>query len=98
MQYVTDGREKYIWFHHTGRERFFDLVNDPQECHDLAGDPAAQSRVREWRRRLAEINERRGDPRGRNGDLVVQEQALSLSPNYARWRDAGAQVDYRREA
>ena len=23
MQYVTDGHEKYIWFHHTGEEQFF---------------------------------------------------------------------------
>ncbi|MEE2753020.1 MAG: arylsulfatase, partial [Candidatus Latescibacterota bacterium] len=24
MQYVTDGREKYIWYHHTDEEMFFD--------------------------------------------------------------------------
>jgi arylsulfatase A-like enzyme len=97
MQYLTDGREKYIWFHHTGRERFFDLTNDPQELHDLAGDPAARGRIREWHARLAEINERRGDPRGQNGDLVVQEQALVLSPNFHRWLEAGRQADYREE-
>jgi arylsulfatase A-like enzyme len=91
MQYLTDGREKYIWFHHTGREQLFDLRNDPQELHDLAADTSAQSRIREWRRRLAEINECRGDPRGHNGELVVQEQALTLSPNYQRWVDAARQ-------
>jgi arylsulfatase len=98
MQYLTDGREKYIWFHHTGREQFFDLRNDPQELHDLATDTSARGRIREWRRRLAEINEHRGDPRGHNGELVVQKQALTLSPNYQRWADAARRVDIREES
>ena len=93
MQYVTDGREKYIWFHHTGKEQFFDLVHDPYECHDLSGDPAAQARIEVWRRRLAEIDERRGDPRGQAGRLVPQpEGALRLSPNYYRWKERAEEV------
>ena len=88
MQYVTDGLEKYIWFHHTGCEQFFDLQEDPGECRDLSADPAHVARVAVWRKRLAELNERRGDPRGRGGQLVPQpDGALSLSPNYARWRE-----------
>ncbi len=87
MQYATDGREKYIWFHHTGAEQFFDLSRDPGECVDLAADPASAERVALWRRRLADINERRGDPRGCNGELVPQpDGALRLSPNYHRWK------------
>ncbi len=97
MQYLTDGREKYIWFHHTGREQLFDLANDPQELHDRSAEPSFQTRLRGWRHRLAEINERRGDPRGRNGDLVVQESALLLSPNYQRWRETGRQADVREQ-
>lgn len=87
MQYVTDGKEKYIWFHHTGREQFFNLVDDPLECRDLSADAAWQERIGVWRGRLAEINERRGDPRGQDGRLVVQENALGLSPNYNRWKE-----------
>jgi len=88
MQYVTDGCEKYVWFHHTGAEQFFDLVEDPCECRDLAGDPAHEERVEVWRRRLAGVNERRGDPRGKDGKLVPQpEGALGLSPNYYRWKE-----------
>ena len=30
MQFMTDGKEKYIWFTITGREQLFDLENDPQ--------------------------------------------------------------------
>ena len=87
MQYVTDGREKYIWFHHTGKEQFFDLRQDPNECDDLATTPQAHPRLELWRQRLAQINEQRGDPRGQNGALVAQPQgALGLSPNYAQWK------------
>jgi len=91
MQYVTDGREKYIWFHHTGQEQFFDLRSDPRECRDLSRDPAVRERIEQWRARLAEINERRGDPRGRGGRLIPQleQEAPRLSPNYYRWQQAG---------
>ena len=91
MQYVTDGDEKYIWFHHTGEEQFFDLRTDPHESHDLTRDARAAERIDVWRKRLAQVNEERGDPRGQGGQLVPQpEGALRLSPNYSRWRDAAA--------
>jgi len=51
-QYVTDGYEKFIWNPITGGEHLFDLREDPQECHDLVADPAAQERVELWRKRL----------------------------------------------
>jgi len=94
MQYVTDGREKYIWFHHTGKEQFFDLVADPGECCDLAADPGAQTRVQIWRQRLAHINEERGDPRGQGGELVPQpDGALVLSPNYQKWKERAKEME-----
>ncbi|MDP7611431.1 MAG: hypothetical protein QGH62_03195, partial [Nitrospinaceae bacterium] len=56
MQFLTDGKEKYIWFPVTGREQLFDLVADPSESHDLA--ETNSPRLEEWRgelmRRLAE--------------------------------------------
>jgi arylsulfatase len=101
MQYVTDGKQKYVWFHHTGDEQFFDLASDPGECVDLAAAAAWQPRIDVWRARLAQVNETRGDPRGQAGRLVPQpDGALTLSPNYARWRDAAAAqiADWRGEA
>lgn len=93
MQYVTDGREKYIWFHHTGAEQFFDLAADPGECHDLAGTASAQARLDVWRRRLAQVDEGRGDPRGQDGRLVPQPGgALRLSPYYERWKARAAET------
>lgn len=92
MQYVTDGRQKYVWFHHTGAEQFFDLESDPGECVELSTDPSWQEQIDVWRARLATVNEQRGDPRGQGGRLVPQpDGALNLSPNYARWRDAAAE-------
>jgi arylsulfatase len=89
MQYVTDGCEKYVWFHHTGEEQFFDLDKDPLECNDLSADPSQQARIDVWRQRLAQVNEQRGDPRGAGGKLVPQpDGALRLSPNYQRWKEA----------
>jgi arylsulfatase A-like enzyme len=49
LQWLTDGRAKYVWHSGTGREQLFDLVDDPLETRDLAADAA---RVRPWRERL----------------------------------------------
>lgn len=61
MQYLTDAREKYIWFPVTGEEQFFDLVGDRQELRNLAGDPAWTGRVDLWRKRLIDLLGQRGD-------------------------------------
>ncbi len=52
--YVTDGREKYIWWSQTGVEQFFDLTQDPKEERDLARDPRYRATIADWRRRLIE--------------------------------------------
>jgi len=52
MHYLTDGREKYVWFPPTGEQQLFDLQADPQELVDLARDPAHAARVARWRERL----------------------------------------------
>lgn len=51
-QWITDGCEKYIWYSQTGLEQFFDLRQDPRECHNLAGRPESAGRVERLRRRL----------------------------------------------
>jgi arylsulfatase A-like enzyme len=52
LQWVTDGAEKYIWFSGDGHEQLFDLENDPQELHDLAGEATQAERMAFWRERL----------------------------------------------
>ncbi|MEW6755447.1 MAG: arylsulfatase [Candidatus Latescibacterota bacterium] len=62
MQYLTDGRWKYVWYTLGGEEHLFDLEQDPQELHDRAGDPAAAERLAFWRQRLvAELAPREED-------------------------------------
>jgi arylsulfatase A-like enzyme len=58
MHYLTDGREKYVWFSQTGEELLFDLEEDPHELHDLArvagdgGVGGGAGRLEAWRERL----------------------------------------------
>jgi len=61
MHYLTDGREKYIWFPTTGEEQFFDLTDDRRELHDLSNDVGAAERVALWRDRLIKLLGARGD-------------------------------------
>jgi len=74
MQYLTDGREKYVYLPYTGEEQLFDLVNDRNELHDLARDPANADRVAVWRQRLIDLLEPRGDGFVKDGKLVVRKE------------------------
>ncbi|MBM4084346.1 MAG: arylsulfatase [Planctomycetes bacterium] len=61
MHFLTDGKEKYIYFPKTGDEQFFDLVKDRQELRDLAKSPAHRDRVALWRKRLIDLLAQRPD-------------------------------------
>ncbi len=54
MQYLTDGRRKFIWYPGTGEEQFFDLEADPSELCNLAGDASRHDEIAVWRQRLVE--------------------------------------------
>ena len=60
MQYLTDGRMKYIWFPYLGREQLFDLSTDPGETHDLAVTPDHTDELAAWRQRLIDLLTERG--------------------------------------
>src|SRR5690606_8010885 len=70
--YLTDGRDKYIWFPHLGVEQLFDLRDDPGECNDLAADPKHADRLSRWRSRLVELLESRESGLVKDGQLVQQ--------------------------
>jgi len=55
FQCLTDGHEKYIWFTDDGREQFFNLDEDPQECRDLSNVAESAERVAWWRSQLAQV-------------------------------------------
>ena len=56
-----------MWFRLGGREYLFDLKEDPNEVNNLAYDGA---RVGEWRIRLIQLLEERGDSAVRDGALL----------------------------
>ncbi|MEV6103584.1 arylsulfatase [Streptomyces sp. NPDC051940] len=70
LQWLTDGREKYVWRSGDGLEQLFDLAADPGELTNLAADPDAAPRLKLWRERLA--GELAGRPEGfaDGGELV----------------------------
>lgn len=70
MQYVTDGRRKYVWFPGRAEELFFDLETDPHELFNLASEACRAGEVAMWRERL--IGELTGRPEGFVKDGVLQ--------------------------
>ena len=74
MQYLTDGKEKYIWFPVTGEEQFFDLTADRQERHDLSRDSRNADRVALWRQRLVDRLGKRGDGFSDGEKLIVRPE------------------------
>jgi choline-sulfatase len=91
MFYLTDGREKYIWFPYLGTEQFFDLTTDPGECHDLSAREDLQQRVSAWRGRLTRELCARNSDMVRDGRLVTQSSGQAwTSTNYGRFACASA--------
>ena len=74
MQYLTDGKRKYIWLPCLGEEQFFALEEDRGEKENLAGRPDREEEVASWRQRLIEILEPRGDGFCRDGKLVQRTE------------------------
>ena len=73
MQFVTDGREKYIWYPRTGEEQFFDLTQNRDELHNAIGDADRQERIGVWRQRLIELLGARGDGFSDGERLLLRE-------------------------
>jgi arylsulfatase A-like enzyme len=87
MQYLVDGRWKYVWLPRVGAEQLFDLARDPGEIHDLAHDPAHQGDLQRWRAALVGILEKRDAGLTDDGRLVNQKGRPPLvSPHAAERR------------
>lgn len=81
MQYLTDGKIKYIWFPRTDREQLFNLKNDPHELHNLVDDPNYAAWLKKLRRRMVKELEPRNCELTANGQLVRQTEPI-ISPHY----------------
>lgn len=88
MQYLTDGRWKYIWFTRTGGEQLFDLVNDPYETADLAAAPAHQGDLARWRSEMVNVLSRRDAGLTRDGMLVCQAGRPAVTSPHAKERSS----------
>jgi len=85
MQFITDGKDKYIFYPGTGEEQFFDLVNDPVEMTNLVNDPAYADRVQQGRTRLITELESRPENFVVNGQLAtLGGPTPSFLPEYKR--------------
>ena len=83
-QWLTDGREKYVWLAQSGRELLFDLESDPTELCDLSAHKP--DRIAHWRARLIQELEGREEGFVQNGNLVPgrpQNPVLSNPGTYA---------------
>jgi hypothetical protein len=86
MQYVTDGRRKFVWLPRIGREQFFDLEQDPGECQDLIDDLDRQEEVVRWRGFLVRELSARDCGWVRDGQLYCPPDEPLVSPYRAvRW-------------
>lgn len=52
FHFVTDGKEKYVWFSYTGKEQYFDLTKDPEERKNLIEHSSYQQRIQHLRQFL----------------------------------------------
>ena len=94
MQYVTDGRHKFVWLPRLGIEQFFDLELDPGECHNLSRDsdrgPARRHESDHWRSYLAEELAARECGWVQDGRLVAPPDEPLVSPyKDVRWQGFG---------
>lgn len=79
---LTDGRLKYIYYAHDGREQLFNLKDDPNELHDLAGQPAFAQTLRRWRERIVKHLSERGPEFVHNGKPTIRTKRKLYSPHY----------------
>lgn len=86
MQYVTDGRRKFVWLPRIDREQFFDLEIDPGECHDLIADPGRRDEIGLWRSYMVDELARRDCGWVREGQLYCPPGEPLVSPyKNVRW-------------
>ncbi len=93
MQYLCDGRMKYIWYPGSGQEQLFDVEDDPREMNDLSARRADQ--LPAWRQRLVEILADRPEGFVRDGKLAtVGDRTPSCLPGW-EWNARKAELPRR---
>jgi len=81
---LTDGKHKYIYYAYDGREELFDLINDPGEVRDLAGEAGHADELGRWRGRMVGHLSERGEEFVRDGKLAIRKKRLLYSPHFPK--------------
>jgi len=81
---LTDGRVKYVFFRRDGAEMLFDLVKDPGETRNLAGQPGEADRLALWRGRMAEHLAERGGDWAHEGRPLPRAKSQVYSLHYPK--------------
>lgn len=81
---LTDGKIKYIWSFHTGKEQLFDLKKDSHEIHDVANDKKYKKILEIMRREMIAHLSERGEGFVKDGQLVVRKSTLLYGPDYPK--------------
>jgi len=84
--FVTDGREKLIWFPYLGEFQYFDLERDPDEKFDFGRNPEAADRVAFWKQRLIDALTEEGRDCLTDGRLeMVDRSYVPESPHWGEY-------------
>jgi len=75
-QYLVGDRQKYVWNPITHDELLFDLIDDPGETTDLAGDPDHEEARQRWRDRLIETLADRQEGFVEGGELRTPKRGV----------------------
>ena len=87
MQYVTDGRRKFVWLPRLDREQFFDLEQDPGECTDLIQAADRREEIERWRAYLVQELSERQCGWAESGALIRPTDEPLVSPfRDVRWQ------------
>lgn len=81
---LTDGKIKYIWFFHSGKEQLFDLVADPMELKNLSEEKKYKKQLDAMRSEMVNHLKVRGESFVKDGQLVKRDKTLLYSPNYPK--------------
>jgi arylsulfatase len=76
LQWVTDGKTKYVWGSAKGIEQLFDLVEDPGELHNLVDERPGLRDL--WRQRLIQDLTGREEGFVVDGDLVTGRPVTTI--------------------
>ncbi len=83
MQFVTDGKYKYIWFPRTGKEQFFNLTENRTESINLINDSLYSDEIVKYRNTMIKILSSRNAGLTDENGLVKQTKPI-ISLEYAK--------------